>query len=71
MYLSDEDIGKLLAACSDSRNRAALNLLTYAGAYTVSGVLTKLMHAHGAERQLLMDLIGATLAEHDRLSGEN
>ena len=69
--LSDEEIEKLVKACGDPRNTAALNLLTYAGAYSVSGVLARIMQVSGEEREVLLKLIAGALAEHERLHNTN
>ena len=69
--LTDEEIEKLVKACGDPRNTAALNLLTYAGAYSVSGVLARIMQVTGKEREVLLTLIAGALAQHDQLYNTN
>jgi hypothetical protein len=66
-HLTDEEIGKLVAACNDARNAAAANLLAFSGTRTVSGVIARLMRSSGEEHETLLKLIRTAVAEHDRL----
>ena len=65
--ITNEEISKLVAACGDVNNSAAANLLAYSGTRTVSGVIVKLVHAVGREREILQRLIRAVLDEPQRL----
>lgn len=67
IQLTDDEISKLLAACNDPNNRAASNLLAFAGTRTISGVIAKLMRSSGSEHETLLQLIRSALEEHARL----
>lgn len=59
--LTDHEIQRLIEACADERNMAARDLLAYAGARSVSGVMARLTISEGAAREELLAIVRRVL----------